>query len=83
MRVKNFEYSLAGHCIKRVQAVDKPKAIPVPKNIIPNLTNIVAVKGGKQDVDSEDEEVDCFKGSSIPCDNIETKAMTKFKKLRY
>ena len=52
-----LNYSHAGYCIKRVQEVDKPKAIPVPKKIIPKLKNILPVKGVKQDVESEDEEI--------------------------
>ena len=52
-----LKYSHAGYCIKRVQEVDKPKAIPVPKKIIPKLKNILPVKGVKQDVESEDEEI--------------------------
>ena len=37
MSAKNLKYSHAAYCIKRVQEVDKPKAIPVPKKIIPKL----------------------------------------------
>ena len=37
MSAKNLNYSHAAYCIKRVQEVDKPKAIPVPKKIIPKL----------------------------------------------
>jgi hypothetical protein len=41
MSAKNLKYSHAAYCIKRVQEVsDKPKAIPVPKKIIPKLKNI-------------------------------------------
>ena len=34
MTAKNVKCSHAAYCIKRVQEVDKPKAIPVPKKII-------------------------------------------------
>ena len=37
MSAKNLKYSHAAYCIKRVQELDKPKAIPVPKKIIPKL----------------------------------------------
>jgi hypothetical protein len=50
MSAKNLKYSHAGYCVKRVQDVlDKPKAIPVPKKIIPNLKKILPVKGVIQD----------------------------------
>jgi hypothetical protein len=40
MSAKNLKYSHAAYCIKRVYEVsDKPKAIPVPKKIIPKLKN--------------------------------------------
>ena len=57
MSSTSLKYSHAGYGVKRVQDVDKPKAIPVPKTIIPELKNIVPVKGVKQDVESDDEEV--------------------------
>ena len=79
MSAKNLKYSHAGYCIKRVQEVDKPKAIPVPKNIIPKLKKILPIKGVKQDVESDDEEVECFKGSIIPSDDIEINAVRKLK----
>ena len=41
MGAKNLKYSHAAYCIKRVQEVDKPKAIPVPKKIIPKLKKIL------------------------------------------
>ena len=37
MSAKNVKYSHAAYCVKRVQEVHKPKAIPVPKKIIPKL----------------------------------------------
>ena len=37
MSTKNLKYSHAAYCIKRVQEVDKPKTIPVPKKIMKNL----------------------------------------------
>ena len=37
MSAKHQQYSHAAYCIKRAQEVDKPKAIPVPKKIIPNV----------------------------------------------
>ena len=77
MSAKNLKYSHAGYCIQRVQEVDKPKAIPAPKKILPKLKNILPVKGIHQDVESDDEEVKIFKGSIIPSDDIEIEAMTK------
>ena len=53
----NLNYSHAGYGAKRVHGVDKPKAIPVPKKIIPELKNILPVKGVKQNVESDDEEL--------------------------
>ena len=61
MSAKNLKYSHACYCIKRVQEVDKPKAIPVPKKLIPKLKNILPVKGVKQDEELDDEEVAIFK----------------------
>ena len=40
MSAKNLTYSHAVFCIKRVQEVDKPKAIPAPKKMIQQLKNI-------------------------------------------
>ena len=56
MSAKNVNYSHAAYCAKRDQVVDKPKAIPVPKKIIPNLNKILAVKGVKQYEESYDNE---------------------------
>ena len=79
MSAKNLKYSHAAYCIKRVQEVDKPEAIPVPKKIIHKLKKILPVKGAHQDVESDDEEVKNFKGSIIPSDDLESIAMTKRK----
>ena len=79
MSAKNLLYSHTAQCIKRVQEVDKPKAIPVPQKIIPNCKTILPVNGVNQDEESDDEEVLSFKGSSIPCDDIEIVAMTNSK----
>ena len=49
MSAKNLKYSHAAYCVKRVQEVDKPKAIPVPKKIITKLRKTFPVKGVKQD----------------------------------
>ena len=57
---KKIKYSHAACCIKREQEVDKPKAIPVPKKIIPELKKILPVKGIRQDVESDNEEVTKF-----------------------
>ena len=74
---KNLKYSHAAYCAKRVQAIDKPKAIPVPKKITPKLKKILPVKGVKQDVESDDEEAECFKGSIMAPGDTEINAMTK------
>ena len=55
MSAKNLNYSHAAYCVKLVQEVDTPKAIPVPKKIIPKLKNILPVKSIKQDVESDDD----------------------------
>ena len=57
MSEKNLKYSHAAYCIKRVQEVDKPKAIPVPKKIMKNLMKLKSVKNVNQDVESDDEEI--------------------------
>ena len=49
MSAKKFKSSHAAYCAKRVQEVDKPKAIPVPKKIITKLRKTFPVKGVKQD----------------------------------
>ena len=56
MSAKNLKSSHAAYCAKRVQEVDKPKAIPAPKKMIPKLKKILPVKGVKQDVQSDDDE---------------------------
>ena len=61
MSANNLNYTRAGYCNTRVQEVYKPKAIPVPKNIIPKLKKTLPVKGGKQDKELDDEEVYYFK----------------------
>ena len=60
MSAKNLNYSHAAYCIKRVQDVDKPKAIPAPKTLIPKLKNTLPVEGIHQDGDSDDGEVNIF-----------------------
>ena len=44
MSAKHLNYSHDAYCINRVQAVDKPKAIPAPKEIITTLKNTLLVK---------------------------------------
>ena len=41
------------------------------------MKNILAVEGAEQDEESDDEGIEILKGSIIPSDDIETKAMTK------
>jgi endogenous inhibitor of DNA gyrase (YacG/DUF329 family) len=56
MSAKNLKYSHAGYCVKRVQDVlDKPKAIPVSKKVIPKLKKILPVKDIIQNEESNDE----------------------------
>ena len=77
MSAKNLKYSHAAQCIKRVQALDKPTAIPVPKKIIPNQRTL-PVKGVEQYVDSVDDDLqECLKDCSKPSDNMEINPMTK------
>jgi endogenous inhibitor of DNA gyrase (YacG/DUF329 family) len=45
MSAKNLNYSHANYCAKRVQKLDNPKAIPVPRKIIPKLNKTLPVKG--------------------------------------
>ena len=81
MSAKNLNYSHAADCIKRVQEVYKPKAIPVPRKIIPKLTKILTVKGVKQDVESDDDDVKEFSKYCIePSEHTEINAMTKLNK---
>ena len=70
MSAKNLKYSHAAYCIKRVQEVDKPKAIPVPKKIMKNLMKLKTVKDVQPDEELYDSEGEIFKGSIIPSDNI-------------
>ena len=78
MSAKNLKYSHAAYCITRVHEVDKPKAIPVPKKISPNLKKILPVKGVTQDVESDDDDMQDFLNDCIkPSDNTEINPMTK------
>ena len=61
MSAKNLKYSHAAYCIKRVQEVDKPKAIPVPKKIIPKLKKMLPVRGVEQVVESDDDDDNTMK----------------------
>ena len=56
MSAKNLKYSHAACCAKRVQEVDKPKAMPVPKTNILKLKKILPVKRVKQAVESDDDD---------------------------
>ena len=44
MSAKNLEYSHAAYCTRRVQEVDKRKAIPAPKKIIPKFNKLYHLK---------------------------------------
>ena len=55
MSANNLNYSHAAYCIKGVQELYKPKAIPVPTNI-PKLKKLLPVKGIIQDEELYDEE---------------------------
>jgi hypothetical protein len=78
MSAKNSKYSHAGYCVERVQYVlDKPKAIPVPKTIIPNLNNILPVKGVIQDEESDDNEADVLKEDTLITVDFDNKPMNK------
>ena len=80
MSAKNLKYSHAAYCIKRVQEVDKPKAIPVPRKILPTLKKILPVKGVKQDVESDDDDTtDFLKYCIEQSEHTEINAMTKLK----
>ena len=79
MSAKSLKYSHAAFCVKRVQEDDKPKAIPIPKKIMKNLTKLKQVKNINQNVESDDEEIKIFKGSIIPSDDIEIDPMTLLK----
>ena len=70
MSAKKLENGHDGYWIKRFQEVAKPKAITVPKTIIPKLKKTLPVKGVHQDVESDDDEVKILKGSIIPSDDI-------------
>ena len=61
MSAKCLKSSHAAYCAKRVQEVEQPNAIPMPKKITPQLKNILPITGVKQDVESDDDEADVFK----------------------
>ena len=78
MSAKNLKYSHAGYCIKRVEDVEKSKAIP--KKVMKNLKKLKTVKVVQQDEESDDDENKIFKGSIIPSENDkEFNTMTKLK----
>jgi hypothetical protein len=78
MSAKNLKYSHSGYCIKRVQDVlDKPKAIPVPKKIIPKLKKVLPVIGVIQDEESDDNEADVLKADSLIIVDFDNKPMNK------
>jgi hypothetical protein len=78
MSAKNLKYSHAAYGINRVQEVsDKPKAIPVPKKIIPKLKKTLPVKGVIQDEESDDVEAEFLQGQTLTTDEIETDPMKK------
>ena len=80
MSAKNLKYSHAAYCIKRNQELDKPKAIPVPKKIIPKLKKILPVKGVAQDVESDDEDTKEFLNDRIrQMEDTETNPMIRLK----
>jgi hypothetical protein len=93
MSVKNSKYSHAAYCTKRVLEVsDKPKAIPVPKKIIPQLKKTLPVKGVIQDeeprqsraltsneVEPDDVEAEFLQGQTLTTDEIEPDPMKKLK----
>ena len=79
MSAKNLKYSHAKYCIKRVQELDKPKAIPVPKKIVPKLKKILPVKGVEQDEELDDSEDGIFDGSIIQSEQTEINPMAKLK----
>jgi endogenous inhibitor of DNA gyrase (YacG/DUF329 family) len=76
MSAKNLKYSHAGYCVKRVQDVlDKPKAIPVPKKLIPKLKNILPVKGVIQDEELDDDEAEFLKEDTLITVDVDNKTM--------
>ena len=78
MSAKNLKYSHAAYCIKRVEDVEKSKAIP--KKVMKNLMKLKPVKVVQQDEESDDDENKIFKGSIIPSENDkEFNTMTKLK----
>jgi hypothetical protein len=80
MSAKNLKYSHAAYCVKRVHEVsDKPKAIPVPKKIIPKLKKILPVKGVVQDDESDDVEAEFLQAQTLTIDEVEPDPMKKLK----
>ena len=78
MSANNLKVGHAAYCIKRVQEVDKPKNIPVPKTNIPKLNKIWPVKGVTQAVESYDDDMqEVLKYCIKPSDNTEINPMTK------
>jgi hypothetical protein len=87
MSAKNLTYSHAGYCVKRVQEVDKPKAIPVPKNIIPKLHKTLPIKGIKQqpvqDEESDDDAAEFVQGHALISEEFEKHPMNNLKTSNY
>jgi hypothetical protein len=78
MSAKNLKYSHAAYCIKRVQDVlDKPKAIPVPKKIIPKLKKTLSVKGVIHDEESDDNNADVLKEDNLIIVDFDNKPKNK------
>ena len=71
MSSKNLIYNHAAYCVKNVQEVDEPKARPMPKEISPNLKNILPNKGVKQYEESADDEAELVKGCSMTSERKE------------
>ena len=80
MSAKNLKYSHAKFCIKREQDIEKPKAIPVPKKIIPKLKKILPVKGIQQDLESDDETDFINQITLSEFNNMEIKRLEALKK---
>jgi hypothetical protein len=77
MSAKNLKYSHAAYCINRVQEVsDKPKAIPVPKKIIPKLKKTLPVKDIIQDEESNNES-EIVKESKLITVDFDNKPINK------
>ena len=79
MSAHNFKCSHTAYCAIRVQEVDKPKAIPAPKKIIPKVNKMLPAKEVNQAEESYNDAAELFKGSSLASGDTYINEMTQLK----